>query len=120
MLEQLKKNMFTGIGMMAMTQSKIMEFGKRLAKESKLSEAEGEKLVNDLLKQADGMKKHFEKNFSSIVEDKMKNVKLPCTAGFEKMEKEINGLRKTLASIESKLDKNNTRTKADATRKPNK
>ena len=105
MLEQLKKNMFIGIGLMAMTQSRIKEFGKKFAEDSKLSEAEGEKLVDDLLKQADDMKKYFETNISKIVEEKMKNVKLPCTAGFEKMEKEINELRATLDRIESKLNK---------------
>ena len=51
------------------------------------------------------MKKYFETNISKIVEEKMKNVKLPCTAGFEKMEKEINELRATLDRIESKLNK---------------
>lgn len=105
MLEQLKKDMFIGIGLMAMTRTKIMEFGKKLAEDSKLSEDEGKKLVDDLLTQADDMKKYFEKNFSNIVEEKMKNVKLPCTAGFEKMGKEISELKETLARIESKLNK---------------
>jgi polyhydroxyalkanoate synthesis regulator phasin len=105
MLEQLKKNMFIGIGLMAMTQARIREFGKKFAEDSKLSETEGEKLVDDLLKQADDMKKYFETNISKIVEDKMKNVKLPCNTGFEKMEKEINELRATLDRIESKLNK---------------
>ena len=111
MIEQLKKNMFIGIGLMAMTRTKVMEFGKKLAEESKLSEDEGEKLVNDLLKQADDMKSYFEKNFSSIVEEKMKNVKLPCTVGFEKMGKEINELKGTLARIESRLNKKAARPK---------
>jgi polyhydroxyalkanoate synthesis regulator phasin len=105
MLEQLKKNMFIGIGLMAMTQAKIKEFGKKLAEDSKLSEAEGEKLVNDLLKQAEDMKKYFEANFSKIVEEKMKSAKLPCTAGFEKMEREIGELKETLARIEAKLNR---------------
>jgi len=105
MLEQLKKNMFIGIGLMAMTQSKIREFGKKLAEDSKLSESEGENLVKDLLTQADDMKKYFEKNFSNIVEEKMKSVKLPCNAGFEKMQNEINELKETLARIEAKLNK---------------
>jgi polyhydroxyalkanoate synthesis regulator phasin len=105
MLEQLKKNMFIGIGLMAMTQSKIREFGKNLAEDSKLSEAEGEKLVKDLLAQADDMKKYFEKNFASIVEEKMKSAKLPCNVGFEKMQNEINELKETLARIEARLNK---------------
>lgn len=120
MLEQLKKNMFIGIGLMAMTRTKVMEFGKKLAEDSKLSEAEGEKLVNDLLAQADDMKNYFEKNFSSIVEEKMKNVKLPCTVGFEKMGKEINELKATLSRIESKLDKKDTRSKTGSNHKPKK
>jgi polyhydroxyalkanoate synthesis regulator phasin len=105
MLEQLKKDMFIGIGLMAMTKDRIMEFGKKLAEDSKLSEDEGKKLVDDLLTQADDMKKYFEKNFSRIVEEKMKNVKLPCNEGFEKMGKEINEMKETLARIESKLNK---------------
>jgi len=105
MIEQLKKNMFVGIGLMAMTKDRIKEFGKKLAEDSKLSEAEGEKLVNDLLRQAEDMKKYFETNFSEIVERKIKNAKLPCTEGFEKMQKEINELRETLSRIESKLNK---------------
>ena len=63
MLEQLKKNMFIGIGLMAMTRTRIMEFGKKLAEDSKLSEDEGKKLVDDLLTQADDMKKYFEKRY---------------------------------------------------------
>lgn len=112
MIEQLKKNMFIGIGLMAMTRTKVMEFGKKLAEESKLSEGEGEKLVDDLLKQADDMKSYFEKNFSEVVEKKIKNVKLPCTEGFEKMQGEINELKETLARIESKLNKKDIRPKA--------
>ena len=120
MLEQLKKDMYIGIGLMAMTRTKVMEFGKKLAKESKLSEAEGEKLVNELMTQADDMKKYFEKNFSKVVEEKMKNVKLPCTTGFEKMGKEIDGLKEALSRIESKLDKEDTRSKAGSNHKPKK
>lgn len=121
MIEQLKKNMFIGIGLMAMTRTKVMEFGKKLAEESKLSESEGEKLVNDLLTQADDMKKYFEKNFSNVVEEKMKNVKLPCTAGFEKMGKEINELKAAMARIESKLNKKDTKSpKASSTHNPKK
>ena len=105
MLEQLKKDMFIGIGLMAMTRTRIMEFGKRLAEDSKLSEDEGKKLVDDLLTQADDMKKYFEKNLSKIVEEKTKNVKVPCNEGFEKMGKEISEIKETLARIESKLNK---------------
>ncbi|HCE42464.1 MAG TPA: hypothetical protein DET40_02830 [Lentisphaeria bacterium] len=112
MIEQLKKNMFIGIGLMAMTKDRVKEFGKKLAEDSKLSEAEGEKFVDDLLKQADDMKNYFEKNFSEVVEKKIKNVKLPCTEGFEKMQKEINELKETLARIESKFNKKDARPKA--------
>ncbi len=111
MLEQLKKNMFIGVGLMAMTQARIKEFGKKFAEDSKLSEAEGEKLVDELMTQADDMKKYFEKNLSSIVEEKMKNVKLPCNVGFEKMGKEIDELKETLSRIESLLNKNNNHPK---------
>ena len=121
MIEQLKKNMFIGIGLMAMTEAKVMEFGKKLAEESKLSEPEGKKLVNDLIVQAGDLKKYFEKNFSSIVEEKVKNVKLPCNVGFVKVGKEINELKETLSRIESKLNKKHTcQNKASAAGNPKK
>ena len=47
MIDQLKKNMFIGIGLMSMTKERVREFGRKLAEDSKLSEAEGEKLVEN-------------------------------------------------------------------------
>jgi len=103
MLELLKKNLLIGAGLASMTQSKIMELGKKLADESKLSEKEGKKFINDLLKQAEDAKSSLEDYVNSAVEKTVGKIKIPCNENFKKLEKEIKDLKKEIEKLEKKL-----------------
>ena len=50
MLNLIKKTMLTGVGLAGLTKNKVEKLAKELAKKGKLSEKEGKKLVDDLLK----------------------------------------------------------------------
>jgi polyhydroxyalkanoate synthesis regulator phasin len=102
MLDLLKKNLMIGAGLASMTRTKLKEMGKKLAEESKLSEAEGEKFINDLLKQAEDTKKSFEKQVSSAVEKAMEKLRPPCICRLEKIEKELKSLKKEMKKPEKK------------------
>jgi len=56
----LKKTALVGIGLISMTKDKIEELGKQIAKEANLSEKEGRKFVDDLLKNSEKTKKNIE------------------------------------------------------------
>jgi polyhydroxyalkanoate synthesis regulator phasin len=96
MLDLLKKNILIGVGLASMTQNKLKEIGKKLAEESKLSEEEGEKFINEILKQAEDTKSSFEKQISSTMEKVMQKIKPPCFCEIEKLRKEIKELKELL------------------------
>lgn len=105
MIDLVKKNLLIGLGIVSMTQSKLKELGKKLADESKMSEKEGKKFVDEFMKQAEETKGNIETQVSKVVEKTVKNLKFPCTSGFEKIGKDMKKLNETLARIEEKLSK---------------
>ncbi len=105
MMELLKKNLYVGLGLVSMTRDKIAEVGKKIAEESKLSEAEGKKFVDELLKQADESKANLQNMISKAVEKATSSARLPCNSNFEKLSEEIKKINQTLARIEEQLSK---------------
>ncbi len=99
MLDLLKKNLMVGVGLASMTQDKIKEFGEKLAEESKLTQKEGEKLVKDLMKQAEETKSGFEKQLNDVIEKVYSKIKLPCTDRFDSLEKEIKSLKAEIKKL---------------------
>ena len=104
-MDLLKRNLYVGLGLVSMTRDKIMEAGKKIAEESKLSEDEGKKFVDELLKQADESKENLQAQISKIVEKTASSIRLPCATNFEKINEEIKKLNQSLARIEEKLSK---------------
>lgn len=103
MLDLLKKNVMIGIGLASITQTKLKEMGKKIAEDSKLSEAEGEKFVSDILKQAEDAKSSMEKKVTEIVEKTVAKMKLPCSSNFDKVLEEIKELKAEIKKLEKKL-----------------
>lgn len=105
MIDLLKKNLYVGLGLVSMTRDKIVEVGKKIAEDSKLSESEGKKFVDELLKQADESKENLQAMISKAVEKTASSVRMPCTANFEKMGEELKKVNQALARIEEQLSK---------------
>ena len=59
MRKHLRKAVLFGMGVLSMTRDKIEEFVKELEKEGKITEKEGRKLVEDLLKDAKNKQKEI-------------------------------------------------------------
>ena len=102
MIDLLKKNLYVGIGLLSMTQTKIKEIGKKLAEDSKLGEEEGKKFVDELLKQAEEGKENLHGQISKIVEKTVHSINLPCQNNFDRIEKEIKKLQEAVAKLSEK------------------
>ncbi|MBC8527217.1 MAG: phasin family protein [Candidatus Cloacimonetes bacterium] len=92
MLDLLKKTLLTGIGIAALTKEKIEEVAKKIAKDSKLSEKEGKKLVKDLLEKSDEARKNLEKQVTELVKNAMKKLSIPTREDLQKLEKQVKKL----------------------------
>jgi polyhydroxyalkanoate synthesis regulator phasin len=96
MFDIIKKVMLTGVGLAAMTKDKVEELAKELAEKGKLSEKEGKKLVDDLLKKSEKAKKDLEKDIEKVVKNTIKKMNLVSA-------EELSDLRKRIKKLEDAL-----------------
>ena len=89
MFELLKKTMLTGIGIASMTKDKIEELGKKISEESKLTEEEGKKMINDLLKQSEKAREDLENQVQKLVKKALEKLDIPTREDFNRLEKRI-------------------------------
>jgi len=101
MFELLKKTMLTGIGIASMTKDKIEELGKKISAESKLTEEEGKKMVNDLLKQSEKAREDLENQVQKLVKKSLEKLDIPIREDFNRLEKRI----KKLENLRAKTGK---------------
>lgn len=94
MLDILKKGVFTGLGMISLTKDKVESLAKKLAEESKLSEEEGRKLVNEILSQSEEEKKKIEAKVEEIVASTLKKLDIPSREKMENLTKRIEELER--------------------------
>lgn len=69
MEDLFKKFLYTGIGLVALTAEKIQTTVDDLVSQSKISEEEGKKLVEDFLKDTEAKKEEFETKLKEVTED---------------------------------------------------
>ena len=71
-----KKFINTGVGFLSQGNKAVQTAIEKLVKESKISEQEGKKIVDDLLKSSESKRTDLEKQFKSLTEDLRNRVRL--------------------------------------------
>ena len=109
MLKLVKKSAFISLGLAAMSATAVRRYGQKLAKEGKLSEEEGHKLVEDLLKQSKKSKADLKANINKSVKESVSEMDLATSSDIKKVntrltkiEKAINGKVKPKAKPKAK------------------
>jgi len=96
MMDLLKRGILTGIGIASLTKDKIEELAEKIIEESKLSEEEGRKLVENLLKQSKEARKNLEEEVKKTVGDALEKLDVPCR-------KDVEDLRIRIERLESQM-----------------
>ncbi|MBW1717341.1 MAG: polyhydroxyalkanoate synthesis regulator [Deltaproteobacteria bacterium] len=96
MFDLIKKTMLTGVGLAGLTKDKIEKLAKELAKKGKLSEKEGKKLVDDLLKKSDKAKKDLGAQIERGVKSTLKKMNLATREDMVKLTERIKKLEQAL------------------------
>ena len=94
MLDLLKKTLLTGIGIAALTKEKVEEVAKKIAKEGKLTEEEGKKLVKDMLKESEETRKDMENKIEELVKKGLEKLDIPSKEDLKRIEIRIRKLEK--------------------------
>lgn len=102
MIELIKKAMFTGLGVVSLTKEKIEEIGRDFVEQGKLSQQEGEKLVEELLAKAEESKLEIKKQIEDRVEEILKKMNLVRMSDLDELKVQIKELQDSRAVEEKK------------------
>ena len=100
MIELIKKAMFTGLGVASLTREKIEEIGRDFIEKGKLSQQEGEKLMDELLAKADESKQGIKKQIEERVDDILKKMNLVKASELEELKRQIKELQEAQAGTQ--------------------
>ena len=92
LFETLKKTLYAGVGMAFLTSEKIEEMAKKMAEEAKLSEGEGKKFVDEILKKSEEAKTSLEKAINSAVSSALDRLDIPRRSELKALEARIQAL----------------------------
>ena len=98
MIDLIKKTMFAGIGLAALTKEKVEEIAKEFVEKGKVSEQEGKKIVDDLVARSEESREAVRK----LIDERIQ-------VAFQKMDiarsSEINALKSQIDDLQALLRK---------------
>ncbi|MCB2409009.1 phasin family protein [Hymenobacter lucidus] len=101
MEDLFKKFINAGVGFVSLTSDRVQTTIDALVKESKLSEQEGKKIMDDLKKNSETKRKELEQQFSSIASKLMKSVGVASNSDVEELKRSVKGGSKSSAATAS-------------------
>jgi len=105
MLDLIKKAVFTGIGVASLTKEKIEEIAKDFAEKGKMSEQEGEKFVDDLLKKSEESKQALMKQVEKMVGTAVDSMNLAKVSDIDAVKQELAELRLEVEALKKEASK---------------
>lgn len=99
MMDVLKKAMLAGIGIASLTMDKVEELTKEVIDKGNLSEQEGEKFLQDIQKRAEESREAMRQQIDRLVESTIGRMQLARISDLEKLQAEIEGLRKEIEAL---------------------
>lgn len=100
MIELIKKAMLTGLGVASLTKEKIEEIGRDFIDQGKLSQQEGEKLMEDLRTRADESKQEIKKQIEERVDEILRKMNLVKVSDLDELKRQIKELQDAQAPKE--------------------
>ncbi|OEU53394.1 MAG: hypothetical protein BA872_04045 [Desulfobacterales bacterium C00003060] len=96
MFDLMKKTILTGVGLVGLSKDKVERLAKTLAEQGNLSEKEGSKLVDSLVKKADKAKKDLAAQIEKAVKGTVKKMNLADRDDMLKLTERIKKLEQAL------------------------
>ncbi|TGE06496.1 phasin family protein [Hymenobacter fodinae] len=91
MEDLFKKFINAGVGLVSLTNDRVQKTIDALVKESKLSEQEGARIMDDLRKNTDTKRQEMEKQFQGLASRLMKSAGIATNADVEELKRTVKG-----------------------------
>ncbi len=101
----IKKVLYTGVGIVAATTERLQSSIDELVEKGKLSEEEGKKVVDDVVKNAETQRPNIEGRFKKIVDAAFEKMNLPQNDAFAKLEKRIKSLEVKVGLLAKEVER---------------
>ncbi|WP_460576361.1 phasin family protein [Hymenobacter coalescens] len=98
MEDLFKKFIYAGVGFVSRTNDRVQDTINQLVQENKLSQTEGEKIMQALQKNTDTKRKEFETQINSIAKRVMKGMGVASSADVEELKRTVKGSGSSKAS----------------------
>ncbi len=100
MLDFLKRTIWIGAGLAAMTAEKIEETVREIVKKGHLTEKEGKELIVDLVEKSKKARKDLGERVEGMVQDTLQRLKIPTRKEVDELKTRIEQLEKVLEKKE--------------------
>ncbi|MFN2367591.1 MAG: phasin family protein [Desulfurivibrionaceae bacterium] len=101
MFETIKKGLLTGLGIVLITKERLDKKMEKLVREGKLSQAEAEQMLNDLLKSGEDYWDAVEVRIKDNVQESLENLDLCTRKDLLKLQEEIKRLQERVTELET-------------------
>ena len=105
MFDLIKKAMFTGIGMAALTKEKIEEIAADFIQKGNLSENEGRKLVDELMKKSEESQEEIKKQLDALVHAALEKMQLARMSQIDELSQALQILKEKIEVLEKQNDR---------------
>ena len=112
-----KRVFYTGVGITATAAEKLQQSIDELVSKGKISEEEGKKVVDDLVKDTESKREALEDKVKKAVESVMSKLQLPTREELKEMQTRLEQLEATVAKPKRTTRKRATTTKRTTTAK---
>lgn len=100
MFELIKKAMFTGIGMASLTKEKIEEIAADFTKKGDLSENEGRKLVDEMMKKSEESREEIKKQLDILVQTTLEKMQVARMSQIDEINQALRILKEKIEVLE--------------------
>jgi polyhydroxyalkanoate synthesis regulator phasin len=100
----VRKALYTAVGIVAGTTERLQKAIDDLVSKGKLSEEEGKKVVDDVVKTTDNRRDEYEGRFRNLIDTVLSKLNLPQGDAYEKLEKRIKSLEVKLGLLAKELE----------------
>jgi len=104
MIDLIKKAVLTGVGVASLTKEKIEDLAKDLIVKGKMSEQEGEKLIEEMLSRAEESRNSMKSQTESLVQNTIAKMQLARVEDIERLKAEVEKLREEISSLQKKTE----------------
>ena len=100
----LRKALYTGIGVVTSTTERLQKAVDDLVQRGKISEEEGKKVVDDVVKNTEYKREEYEGRFRKLIDSTLSKLNLPQYDAYDKLEKRVKSLEVKLGLLIKELE----------------